>query len=144
MPTAAVILDTLQSLLDAEQASIFRFMGSGSPYLTRATLDTRDRVERMAAETDHHAAALAAMIDRLGGATRPRAVQPEDQYLAYLSLKFLLPKLAEAKRMTIERYENALRALRGASPDVLSLLDTHLANHRADLAILAPAAPSAR
>ena len=144
MPTSAVVLDTLQSLLDAEQASIFRFMRSGSPYLTRATLDTRDRVERMAVESDRHAAALAELIDRLGGAARPRAVQPEDQYLAYLSLKFLLPKLAEAKRTTIERYENALRALRGASPDVLALLDGNLAEHRADLAVLESAAAAAR
>jgi hypothetical protein len=144
MPTPAVILDTLQSLLDAEQASLFRFMRTGSPYLTRATLETRDRVERMAADTHRHAAALGGLIEQLGGATQPRAVQPEDQYLAYLSLKFLLPKLADAKRMTIERYANALRALRGASPEVLALLDGNLAEHRADLGVLESAAAAAR
>ena len=144
MPTAAVLLDTLQSLLDAEQASVIRLMRSGSPYLTRATLETRDRVERMAADTDRHAAALAALIDRLGGATRPRAVQPEEQYLAYLSLKFLLPKLAEAKRTTIERYENALRALKGAPAEVIEVLRRQLGEHREDLAVLEEAAKGAR
>ena len=46
--------------------------------------------------------------------------------------------------MTIERYENALRALRGASPEVLSLLDAHLAEHKADLAILESVSTTAR
>jgi hypothetical protein len=144
MATAAIVLDVPQSLFDAEQGSIFRFMGSGSPYLTRATLETRDRVERMAAATERHAGALAGLIERLGGGTRPRGVQPEDQYLAYLSLKFLLPKLAEAKRTTIERYENALRALRGAPEEVARLLEKNLGDHRADRAVLEPAASAAR
>lgn len=144
MATAAVILDTLQSLLDAELGSIFRFMGSGSPYLTRATLEVRDRVERMAADTQRHAGALAGMIERLGGTTQPLGVQPEDQYLAYLSLKFLLPKLAEAKRTTIERYENALRALRGAPPEVVGVVEGILGEHRKDLSALADAATAAR
>jgi hypothetical protein len=144
MASTALILDVLQSLLDAEQGSVFRFMRGGSPYLTQATLETRGQVERMAEDTERHARGLADLIDRFGSATRPRGVQPEDQYLAYLSLKFLLPKLAEAKRTTIERYENALRALKGAPPEVIALIDANLADHRSDLAVLESAAAAAR
>jgi hypothetical protein len=136
MPTTAAVLDILQSLLEAEQASVFRFMRSGNPYLTRATLETRDRVDRMAAGTERRAAELGELIERIGGTTRPRPVQPEDQYLAFLSLKFLLPKLAEAKRMAIERYENALRALKGSPAEVIGVLERQLAEHREDLAVL--------
>ena len=144
MPSTAAILDVLSGLLDAEQGSVFRFMQTGTPYLTRATVETRQQIGAMADASVRHAAELAAMMEALGGTFRPEPVHPENQYLAYLSLKFLLPKLAEAKRTTIERYENALRALRGASPEVLALLDAQLAEHRADLAVLESAATAAR
>jgi hypothetical protein len=138
MAGSALVIDTLQSLLDSEQGSIFRFMREGTPYLARATVETRAAVERMAGESDRHAAALAALIEGLGGVLRPAAVQPENQYLSYLSLNFLLPKLADAKRTSIERYQNALRALgaAGVPAEVLAVLEAHLAEHRADLAVL--------
>ena len=136
MPTTAVVLDVLQGLLEAEQASVFRFMRSGSPYLTRATLETRDRVERMAAGTDRRVRELGELIERIGGMAHLRPVQPENQYLAFLSLKFLLPKLAGSKHVTIERYENALRALKGASAEVRGVLERQLVEHREESALL--------
>jgi hypothetical protein len=144
MPTSAAVIDILQSLLEAEQASVFRFMRAGSPYLTRATLETRGEVERMADRTELHARELADLIERLGGGLRLRPVQPEDQYLSFLSFKFLLPKLAEAKRMTIERCENALRPLKGAPPEVVDLVRRHLAAHQADLEALEAATAASR
>jgi hypothetical protein len=144
MPTTAAVLDILQSLLEAEQASVFRFMRSGSAYLTRATLETRDRVDRMAAGTDRRAGELGELIERFGGTSHPRPVQPENQYLAFLSLKFLLPKLAEAKRVAIERYENALRALKGGPAEVIAMLERQLGEHREDLTVLEEAAKGAR
>jgi hypothetical protein len=136
MPAPAFLLDALQSLLDAEEASIFRFMRRGTPYLTRADADTRREVEAMAEASDRHAAELAELITRLGGTIRPAPVQSENQFLAYLSLQFLLPKLAEAKRRMIERYVNTLRALKDAPPEVIELLNVHLVQHRHDLARL--------
>ena len=136
MPAPALLLDTLQSLLEAEEGSIFRFMREGTPYLTRANVDLRKRIERMAAGSDRHSAALAGLITNLGGDFRPAAVHPANQFLSYLSLKFLIPKLAQAKRDTIERYENARRSLKDAPGDVLAVLDAHLADHRQDLETL--------
>lgn len=140
--SSALVLDTLQSLLESEQGSIFRFMREGSPYLARATVETRRRVERMAGDSERHAAALAGLIEGLGGLLRPAVVHPENQYLSFLSIKFLLPKLADAKRNSIERYGNALRALTDAPAEVREVLDAHLADHRADLAFLEQAGKS--
>jgi hypothetical protein len=137
MPAPVFLLDALQSLLDAEEASIFRFMRRGSPYLTRADAETRRQVEEMADASDRHAAELAELIVRLGGTIRPAPVQSENQFLAYLSLQFLLPKLAEAKRRMIERNVNTLRVLKDAPPaEVIEVLNVHLAQHRHDLAAL--------
>ena len=67
-------------------------MGEGSPYLTRTTAAVRRPLEQMVRESERHARELSTMIDQLGGSPVPRAgAQPEDQYLAYLSLRFLLP-----------------------------------------------------
>jgi hypothetical protein len=141
MITPASVLDILYGLFEAEEASIFRFMREGNPFLTRATVETRRRVEAMAETSLRQAAQLARLIESLGGVVRLCAVHPENQYLAFLSLNFLIPKLADAKRQTIERYENATGAMRGADPQIVDLLQTHLAQHRADLAALGSAKP---
>jgi bacterioferritin (cytochrome b1) len=141
MITAASALDVLYGLFEAEEASLFRFMRQGNPYLTRATVETRHRVEAMADTSLRHAAQLARLIESLGGTIRLSPVHPENQYLAFLSLQFLIPKLIQAKRQTIERYQNALQAMRGADPQILNLLNTHLAQHREDLTELEAARP---
>src|SRR5881394_2775811 len=108
--TPLALVDTLNALLEAEQSSIFRFMGEGYPYLNRATVDVRRPLQEMVNTIDRRAGPLADQIERLGGVPSfaPRGVDREEQYLAFLSLKFLLPKLVEAKNLLIERYENAL------------------------------------
>ena len=135
------ILDTLGSLLEAEVQSIFRFMGEGSPYLSRATAEVRRPLAEMVATNARHVRELAELIDLLGGTPQMmRHVQPEEQFLAFLSLKFLLPKLVDEKKLTIRRYDNALSALRGAPPEVTQLLEAHNAEHRAQLQVLEHAA----
>jgi bacterioferritin (cytochrome b1) len=141
MITPASVLDILYGLFESEEASIFRFMRQGEPYLTRATVETRHRIEAMADTSLQHAAQLANLIELLGGTIRLSAVHPENQFLAFLSLNFLIPKLAQAKRQSIERYENALNAARGADTQIVDLLKSHLARHRADLAALESAKP---
>jgi hypothetical protein len=145
MITPAALLDILSGLYEAEQASIFRFMLPGNTYLTRATVEVRTDVEAMGERTERHAAELAQLIEDLGGSARPQSQGSENQYLAYLSLKFLIPKLANAQRDAVLRYENALKAMKGgAPPDVQALLESHLAEDRADLATLQRAAALTR
>src|SRR6185295_16051871 len=96
---SAVVVDALNSLLEAELDSIFRFMEEGSPYLGRASAEVRRPLHEMVQSSEQHSAELYAMIESLGGTPTPRSIRPEEQYLAFLSLKFLLPKLVDAKRL---------------------------------------------
>ena len=135
-PPAAVI-DALNSLLEAEQGSVFRFMGDGSPYLSRATADVRRPLQEMVEANQRSVLALATMIQRLGGQPTPRQVRPEEQYLAFLSLKFLLPKLVNEKVLIFQRYENVLRGLPpDAPPEVAAMLRSHQADCRRQLEVL--------
>jgi len=133
----AAILDTLNSLLEAELNSIFRFMGEGSPYLGRATAEVRRPLAEMVAADHRRAQELADLIDSLGVPPTPVVgIRSEEQYLAYLSLKFLLPRLVHEKKLQIERYENTLRALRDSDGAVRGPLESHLAEMRRELAEL--------
>ena len=145
MPQSApvAVIDALNGLLEAELNSVFRFMDEGSPYLSRATVEVKRPLEAMVRTNHRHAAELADLIESLGGYPVPRSIRPEEQYLAFLSLKFLLPKLANEKQFTIERYENALRAIPTAPPQVSDVLRAHIATHRRDLEILNKAAADA-
>src|SRR5438552_15961538 len=111
-PPVAVV-DALNSLLEAEQASVFRFIGEGSPYLSRATAEVRRPLQEMVVGVHRRAGQLADLIESLGVVPTPQAaIRSDEQYLAFLSLKFLLPKLLQEKRLGLARYENAIATLR--------------------------------
>lgn len=131
-PPVAVI-DALNGLLEAEQGSVFRFMGEGSPYLSRASADVRRPLLQMVEANRRYVMALASMIQRLGGEPVPRPVRTEEQYLAFLSLKFLLPKLVNEKVLILQRYDNVLRQIPDSPPEVIALLQAHQAECRAQL-----------
>lgn len=133
MMTPAAIVDVLSGLIEAEQSSIFAFMDSGSPYLNRAAVDVRHKVEAIARANQGRVGELSALVDQLGGNLRTAPLSAETQYLAYLSMKYLVPKLVEAKRASIERCQNATRALRDAPDDIAQTLQRHLAQHQAEL-----------
>jgi len=134
-PSVATI-DAINSLLEAEANSIFNFVGAGSPYLEQASPQTRRSLEEMRRHLDQHERELIELIHQLGGAPSiPPPPQAEDQYLSFLSLRFLLPKLVEAKELMIQRHENALRVVSG-NPKVTQVLQRHIDEMRADLEIL--------
>jgi hypothetical protein len=123
---------------------MFRFMGEGSPYLSRATVEVRRPLQDMVLAERRRAGELANQIDSLGSVPTPSVgIRRDEQYLAFLSLKFLLPKLVDEKKLHIERYENALAGLKTAPsvpPEVTALLQSHLAELRIELAALERAA----
>jgi len=133
MAPPVAVIDALNSLLEAELGSVFRFMGEGSPYLSRATADVRRPLQQMVDSNHRYVMALANMIQRLGGEPVARPVRPEEQYLAFLSLKFLLPKLVDEKMLILQRYDNALRRIPDAPPEVIELLERHQEECRAQL-----------
>lgn len=139
MPSVAVI-DALNSLLEAEANSIFHFVGSGSPYLARATPKVRQTLERISHHLDLQTAQLGRLIRELGGEpATPPVPDADEQYLSFLSLKFLLPKLVEAKELMIQRYQSALGAV-ADNPAATALLHEHLKLMGEDLSLLKTAA----
>ena len=138
------VVDLLNSLLEAAVNSVFRFMGEGSPYLSRAGAEVRKPLAAMVVANQRRANELAAALDLMGIVPTPQAeIRSEEQYLAFLSLKFLLPKLVEEKKRWIELYENALGATAGfpqVPAEVTAMLKAHLAELRSELAALEHAA----
>lgn len=138
MPVPHAAVDILNSLLEAEQESLFRFMTEGSPYLGRAGAEMK-RTLAYVAEADHRRAGeIWRLIERLGGEPRARRPQPAEALLAYLSIAFLLPKLIEAKELLLERYRNAAAAMKKDHPPeaAAELVRTHLSEHATELEML--------
>ena len=118
------IIDTLNGLLEAEVNSVFCFVMNGSPYLSQATAELRHLMEEMSQVCMRHRKELAEMIESLGGAPRVRNHVPdEEQYLSYLSLKFLLPKLVVEKDLLLTRFENSCATIDTNYPQVIALLE---------------------
>src|SRR5437773_11523475 len=88
----AAVEDVLNSLLEAELNSVFRFIGESSPFLSRATAEVRKPLQQMVEGVHRRAGQLADLIESLGVVPTPQAsIRSDEQYLAFLSLKFLLP-----------------------------------------------------
>lgn len=143
-PAPALVVDQLNSLLEAELNSMFRFMGEGSPYLSRATVEVRRPLTEMVLAERRRAGELADLIESMGTVPTPAVgIRRDEQYLAFLSLQFLLPKLVGEKKLHIERYENALQALSsapGAAGVARALVESHLLELRHELQSLESAA----
>ena len=134
VPVATV--EILNDLLDAELNSVFRFMGEGSPYLSGATAAVRAPLAAMVEASTRRAHELYDLIESLGGSPVPRGLRNEEQYLAFLSLKFMLPKLVKEKQLAIQRLENAITGVRNvpdSTTETMSLLNAHLSEMRDEL-----------
>ena len=137
MATAsAALVDILNSLIEAEETSIFRLMGDDSPYLQEANPEVRKALQEEMEASHRHAAELADCVRRLGAeaAVSPSA-RPSEPMLEFISLRFLLPKLVEEKERLIRYYLNALQALPDDAPEIETSLRRHLGNHEAHLCV---------
>jgi|GEM_PF-3534391 len=134
------VIDTLSGLLRAEQIGVFHFMAEADTYISSRFAEMRRPLRQMVEAAGRREGELAAAIVDLGGTLRPPPLSPEMQYMAYLSVGYLLPKLVLARQQTIHRYEQALEQLRDAPPEVVDLLRKHLAELREELAVLQKAA----
>jgi hypothetical protein len=111
-------------------------MAEADPYINRASADIRKPLQLMVAESVRHEGELAALLSDMGSTPAPTAVRLEHQYMAFLTLEFLLPKLREDKLQSIDRYEKTLALLADADPAAADLLRSHLEDHRRDVAFL--------
>ena len=139
------VSDALVTLLDAERSSIFRLTGTGSAFVEGAGSEIRTILQGMAEESTRNERELADLLRPADGAVvNSSRVRPDPSYLEFLTLRFMLPKLANAKGVLIRYYENALRALGNDGVEVREVLRRHLDQHKADLALLTRAAADNR
>ncbi|MGE5608379.1 MAG: hypothetical protein ACM359_03940 [Bacillota bacterium] len=124
------VIEILNSLLRAEHGAIFRFIASADPYITRNAAALRRPLQNITAASLRHEAELMDLIENLGGVPQSPLVTPEHQYLSFLSLEFLRPKLIQAAQLAITRYESALAALTPSNPDVANRLKNQLIDYR--------------
>src|SRR5687767_898301 len=103
------IVDLISDLLQSETAGAFHFMTEADPYIKRTVAEIRRPLAEMIRATIRREGELAALIDELGSTPPAPAVSKENQYLAFLSVDFLLPKLRDAKLNSIANYEKSLR-----------------------------------
>src|SRR5882724_11058022 len=126
------IIDLLSDLLQCEQAGPLHFMPESDPHINRAEAELRRPLLEMIKSIRRREGELAAVIDELGSSPPPPAVSKENQYLAFLSVDFLLPKLRDAKLASIRNYEKALKLV-DDDEMVNSVLEQHLREHRTEL-----------
>lgn len=135
------MIDTLNGLLEAEVNSVFCFVMSASPYLGQAPAEVRKILGEMDSLCNQHRQELAKLIESIGGTPRVRnRVPDEEQYLSYLSLKFLLPKLVMEKDLLLTRFENARETISPDYPQVIEFLTRIVTEQRKHLEILKKAA----
>ncbi len=113
MTDAAIgpVTEALRELARAEQQGMLRLMGEGSPHWTRADAGLRAALARMLRSSDRRLGELAELLEPMGE-DLPRVLSGhEQQYLAYLSMRFLLPKLIVEKREMVERYDRVIMTI---------------------------------
>ena len=142
MTTPSAVVDTLYGLLEAEQASPFRFATESSPYSGRAGPELKVALAYIAAADTRRASELWRLVERLGGSPRQRRLQPADQFLAYVSIHFLLPKLVEAKALLLNHYRYALADLVKHRSPASAAIKVYLSEHAAEMEVLRDAAES--
>ena len=131
------IIDTLNGLLEAEVNSVFCFVLTSSPYMGQAPAEVKRIMQEMDSLCHEHRRELATLIESLGGVPRVRNLVPdEEQYLSYLSLRFLLPKLVMEKDLLLTRFENARATISNDYPQVIEFLTRMVTEQRQHLEIL--------
>jgi hypothetical protein len=143
MTAHRAVVDTLNALLRAEQASPFRFAAVGSLYLGRAGTELRQALAYVAAADARRAGMLWEMVERWGGDPVCGRPHPAEQHLAFLSAQFLLPKLFAAKETVRQQYRDAIGLSPTGPPTLMATLKTHLSEHAAEMRVLREAADAA-
>jgi len=136
LATAPGVIDVLADLLNAEQTSILQFAQAAWPYLTRTTIKTKEPLRRMIRGSEARCRALADLIQGLGGSLCRRGLQPQEQYLAYLSQEFLLPKFVASAHLLISLYQAALDDVAGSAHQIADLLRRQAGDLISELALL--------
>jgi hypothetical protein len=125
----------LNELLDDELNSPARFIQESVPYIEPELRHLREPLKRMLESRRARSTELIKLLQTLDVEPASYRLHAEEQYLAFLSLKFLLPRLIEWKNRAILLHERALM-LAGEDSPLHQLISRHLQQHQAELAAL--------
>ena len=123
---------TLEQLLRSSETNIVHFLPDAYPYIQAGAPDIGPVIQAMVTGDHRREGELAGLIDDLGGVLAPPPVSTEQQFLAFLEVGFLLPKLADARMALIAQYDQAMAAVSSA-PVVVAVLQAHRAELAKDL-----------
>ncbi len=104
--THASLIDVLNDLLAAEQASLIHRLSEAQPFVDEASASTWVAVEQLIADGFAHERDLAEMIQQLGGVPSPSAHDTTTGGLHYSSLPHLLPDIRAAVQVLITAYDH--------------------------------------
>jgi len=122
----------LNPLLDDELNSPARYLEVAMPYVEPELVNLREPLKQMLETRRWRCRELIAEIQKFDGEPAVYRFRKEEQYLAFLSLKYLLPKLIEWKNCAILLHERALMQTDEGS-DLHDLIARHLEQHRWEL-----------
>ncbi len=105
--THASLIDVLNDLLAAEQASLIHRLGESRPFVDEASVADWAAVEQLIADEVAHERDLAAMIQRLGGAPSPSNSATATGGVHYVALRHLMPDVRADLHALIVAYEAA-------------------------------------
>ncbi len=134
--THATLIDVLNDLLAAEQASLIHRLGESHPFVDETAAADWAAVEQLIADALAHERDLAEMIQRLGGTPSPSQHDTATGGLHYVALPHLMPELRAALGALIAAYDSAT-GTGDANAD--ALLSRNLTIYRRHQATLDPA-----
>lgn len=102
-----IVIEVLNELLAAESASLLPRLGQSEIFVSWATADDLDDVQRILAEDQEHQSWLVEAINNAGGDPLPVLADINTTNLHFLELGFVLPKALEDRRRLLRFYESA-------------------------------------
>lgn len=103
------VVDVLCGLLAGEQGNLFHFMKEADAYIRPGEVGLRRLIQGMIEADARREEELIGLITERGGCPRLALVVPERQYMAYLSMEYMLPRLIESREASVRRYEKAVK-----------------------------------
>lgn len=126
---SAQVIDVLNDLLAAESANLLPRLAESSAFVSWASADDVEGVNRMAAEEREHVEWLVEQILDLRGSPGPRIGSIDAASLHYVELHRLLPRVEHGEAALLRRYE-AAAGLLAAAPPAAALVARIAARHR--------------
>ncbi|HPF38490.1 MAG TPA: hypothetical protein P5081_14380 [Phycisphaerae bacterium] len=127
------VIDTLNTLLAAEYASILPRLRQTDPFVTLDAAEDRETAYGLVQDSERHERALVDLVMDLRGAPAPVAYDIDTTSYHYVTLEYLMPQIIQSVRTLIATYNAAgTTGLRRAD----ALISQHVIDYDARLKAL--------